>query len=306
MSAEILMTSKEILYVFDISNMIHRAFHAMEKNNLSTASGFPTGAIYGTFNMLTNFITKFRPQNMLICYDPQDGNSVRKDMYPLYKSNRVQVNAVSAQELIIRRMIELLGIASVEASGYEADDMIGTAVVQFRDEYNIEIITGDKDMLQLVGPGVNVYDSMKGVYYGDAEVSKKFGVRPNQIVDYLAIVGDTADCIPGVKGIGHKGAGKLLAEFSSVEEIYENLDKITGSTYKKLVAGKIMAELSWSLANLQIVDVDWDNKDVSFSPQVNRDLIELLSKLDFDKSLIKLNAVWNIYGKETIKVGHNI
>ena len=297
---------KSKLYIFDISNMIHRAFHAMEKNNLSTKDGFPTGAVYGTFNMLMTFIQKHRPQNILICYDAQDGVSVRKDLYPLYKSNRVQVNEVSAQEKVIRRIIELLGIESIEASGYEADDLIATAVDKYKGTYECVVVTGDKDLLQLVQDGVSVYDSMKDIYYSEEDVSNKFGVAPHQISSFLAIVGDKVDCIPGVKGIGKKGAQQLLSKFDSIGDILEKIEEgtwISGTPIKlekKLRDDIDMAKISANLADLYFVDEAdeaLDNKDISFCPKINQDLLALLSRLDFDKSITKLQAVWRLYAK---------
>lgn len=289
--------SKPKLYIFDISNVIHRAFHAMAKNNLSTADGFPTGAIYGTFNILAKFIADYKPENILICYDAQTGESVRKDMYPLYKSNRAQVNAVSAQELVIRKMIELLGMASVVAPGYEADDLIGTATSKYKDKYDVVIVSGDKDLLCHVrDDNVRVLDLMKNKLYKEQDVVEKLGVKPQQVVSYLGLVGDAADCIPGVKGIGAKGAAKLLNEYGDINGIYDNIDDIKGTLQKKLIDGEESAILSHNLAFSYWID--FEEKDLSFRPQTNKELIDLFSRLEFDSSLNKLSAVWRLYEQE--------
>lgn len=284
---------KPKLYVFDISNLIHRAAHAM--GDLKASNGFPTGAIYGTFTMLSGFAIKKHPENILICYDHAGPESLRKDFYPEYKANRIKQDNISAQELIIRKMIELLGMTSVVLPGYEADDLVAAAVEQYHEQYDIEIVTGDKDLLQLIRPGVQVFDSMRNVYYGDEEVKKKFGVRPDQIVDFLAIAGDKVDNIPGVKGLGKVGVGKLLAEYNNLEEIYENIDSIKGKTQEKLIKCRDDAFVSKRLASL-FTDVAMpDPADLGFNPARNADLVNLFTKLEFNNGLIKLNNLWAMY-----------
>lgn len=282
------------LYIFDISNFIHRAFHV--HNELVTSYGFPSGAVYGTVSMMVNFVRKHKPNNILIAYDYQGGNPVRKQMYSGYKSNRVQVNAVSAQELVIRKSLDLLGMCGLEAEGYEADDVIGAAVKNFKDDFDIIIVTGDKDMMQLIEDGVTVYDSMKKIYYGQKDIDKKFGVRPDQIVDYLAIVGDKVDCIPGILGVGHVGAGKLLKSYDTLEGIYENLDNIKGATNKKLTDSREDAFLSQSLAKLfSDIDFPLKHQDVAFCPSYSNDLMKLLEKMEIKGFMDKLINMWEIY-----------
>ena len=288
------MTLKDKLYIFDISNMIHRAFHAFAKHDLKAANGLPTGAIYGTFNMLLSFILKNEPQNILICYDAQTATSIRKEIYPEYKANRVQVNAVSAQELVIREIIRLLGMAGSELEGYEADDIIAAAVKKYKDSYDIEIITGDKDLLQLASETVSIYDQMKNTYYGDAEVLKKFGVRANQISNYLALVGDKSDNIPGVLGIGPVAARSLLKAYEDVHDIYRHLDELDPKYFSKLHQSSDIALTSLKLATLYD-DIDIGVDDVSFKPMRSERLLELLGQLDFDRSLSKLDKVWDLY-----------
>jgi DNA polymerase-1 len=284
---------RNTLYIFDISNMIHRAFHAT--GELSTSYGFPTGAIWGTLSMMLRFIDKYKPTHMLICYDSQTGNSVRKNYYPEYKANRTAVNAVSEEEKILRRIFQMLNIHSLELDGYEADDMIATAVANLKTDMDIVIITGDKDMLQLIEPGVRVLDTMKNVWYDEAEALKKFGVRANQISDYLAIAGDASDNIPGVTGIGPKGAAKLLDAFPNVEEIYANLDKVDVKLRKKLEDCVDLAKVSKQLASLMIVDTSITPDDTIFQPTDNPDLFILLDKLEFTNIKVKLELMWQNY-----------
>lgn len=286
--------SRDKVFIFDISNMIHRAFHAT--GELSTSYGFPTGAIYGTLNMMLRFIEKHEPTHVLVCYDSQSGKSVRRDMYPEYKANRVQVNEISAEEKIIRRFFELLSIPSVELDGYEADDLIGSAVKELSPHMDIVIVTGDKDLLQLIRPGVQVYDSMKNIWYGPDEALRKFGVRPDQISDYLAITGDSVDNIPGVMGIGPKGAEKLLKSFNTVQEIYDNLDKVEVKLRQKLEASKDSAFMSKKLTVLfEDLNLGLTPDIVRFKPNTQPLVYPLLEKLEFKNMGIKFELMWQAY-----------
>lgn len=289
-----MLASRDKVFIFDISNMIHRAFHAT--GELSTSNGFPTGAIWGTLSMMLRFIEKHKPTHVLVCYDSQSGKSVRKDIYPLYKANRVQVNDVSAEEKIIRRFFELLGFPSVELDGYEADDLIGSAVKELSPQMDIVIVTGDKDLLQLINPGVSVFDSMKNLWYGPDEALRKFGVRPDQISDYLAIAGDTSDNIPGVAGIGPKGAEKLLKSFNTVWDIYENLDQVEPKLRQKLEASKDNALISKRLAVLfEDLNLGLTPDSVRFKPSTQPLIYPLLEKLEFKNMAIKFELMWQAY-----------
>ena len=285
---------REKLYVLDISNMMHRAFYV--HRDLATTDGFPTGAVHGTFSMLCTFARKHKPQNMLICYDWQGEGSFRKSIYPGYKASRTKTNGISAQELIIRHIVELLGIASVEAEGYEADDLIAAAAKKYRDTHDVVVVTGDKDLMQLIGDNVSVFDSMTNTTYGPAEVHKKFGVEPHQISDFLAIAGDKVDDIPGVKGVGKKGAGDLLAKYDSLMGIYDDSVVIPGALGKKMAAGKDDAFLSRRLSHLYD-NIPCEVDSVLFKPTTNNDLLELFNKLQFTSNVPKLHALWKQYDR---------
>lgn len=289
---------RDKVYIFDISNMIHRAFHST--GELSNSEGFPTGAIYGTLNMMLRFIEKYKPTHILVCYDAQTAKSVRKDIYPEYKANRTNVNSVSAEEKVIRRFFELMSIPTVELEGYEADDLIGTATEKLAPVMDVVIVTGDKDLLQLIRPGVQVHDSMKNVWYGPTEATQKFGVRPDQISDYLAICGDAVDNIPGVAGIGPKGAEKLLKSFNTVEEIYSNLDKVDNKLRPKLEASRDNALVSKKLATLFTdLDLDITPDSVHFKPVINRGIDPLIERLEFKNMGTRIRLMWRQY--ETIQ-----
>lgn len=284
------------LYIIDISNIIHRAFHVHK--DLSTSYNFPTGAIWGTTHMLLRFIARRQPTHMLVCYDSQSGKSLRKDIYPQYKANRVQVNDVSAEEKIIRRIIEMLGIKSVECDGYEADDLIGTAVEQLSKDFKIVVVTGDKDLMQLVSDedGVTMLDTMKNIEYQDADVVDKFGVRPDQIVDYLALVGDASDNVPGVRGIGPKSAVELLKKHASVGGIYSNMKDISPKLQAKLIPGEESAILSKQLVQLyEFAPVSLNNEDVVYKPTPNSKIFDLFDRLEFKNIRYDVELMWQAY-----------
>lgn len=267
------------LYVIDISNFIHRAFHVHK--DLMTSKGFPSGAVFGTLSLLCKFISEYQPAYLAICYDAQDGKSVRRDIYPQYKANRVHVNAVSAQELVVRRIIELLGIHSVAASGYEADDLIASVTDKFKDELDVVIVTGDKDMLQLIGEHVSVFDSMKNITYNEQTALEKFGVRPSQISDYLALAGDKADNIPGARGIGPRAAQDLLSRYASVDEIIYRMTDVPEKYRDKLEKSIDDLKVSKQLTDLIRLDIHTTREDLELHPKYTTELDDLLTKLEF-------------------------
>lgn len=283
---------KSTVYILDISNMMHRAFHV---HNLSTSYGLPVGAIFGTLSMMLRFLEKYRPTHFLVCYDAQTSKSLRKDMYPLYKANRVHVNSISAEESTIRKLLSLLNFPSVELEGYEADDLIATATSSLKNDADVVIVTSDKDMLQLIEPGVKVFDSMKNVWYDESEAFKKFGVKASQISDFLAIAGDSVDNIPGVKGIGAKGAARLLSEYESVEDIYKNIENIELKTKKKLEDSRDNAEISKKLSSLIIAPVDIDLEFTKLNLKDGPEIWETLNELEFTDIKDKLKRLIDSY-----------
>lgn len=280
------------LYIIDISNIMHRAFHVHK--DLSLPSGMPTGAIHGTFSMLCGMIKTYDIKRMLICYDPPGDECIRKSIYPGYKASRNKRGAVDAQELIIRKIVELLGICTIEMPGYEADDLIASAARHFKSQSNIVIVTGDKDLLQLIDHNVTVLDTMKKCFYGEEEVMKKFGVKPHQISDFLAIAGDKVDDIPGVRGVGKAGASKLLLQYGSLEGIYDNVTSIPGALGKKMVADKDMAFISRKLSHLYDFHHPGDG-DMQVKPQYNEELLSLFERLHFVANTKKLTKLWESF-----------
>lgn len=290
------MPTRDKVYIFDISGFIHRSFHT--NLGLQTSYGMPTGSIFGTLSMMLRFIEKYHPTHLLICYDAQTPKSIRKDIYPPYKANRVKVEAVSQEERIVRRFFELLSLPAVELEGYEADDLIATATNKLKASMDVVVVTGDKDMLQLVEPGVQVFDPMKNIWYDEEEAQKKFGVRANQIADYLALAGDTADNIPGAAGIGPKAAADLLSRYQDVEEI---LNMILSSSPEKKYQEKLLKSKDTILVS-KLLTTLFDNlpikvtaESTQFKPKDNPEIYPLLEKLEFKSLGIKIELMWQAY-----------
>lgn len=271
------------IYLVDVSSMFFRAYYAIRP--LTSPSGIPVNAVYGFLSMITKLLKDEKPEYMVFCYDRKDP-SFRKEMYDGYKANRTEMPDELAQQIpYIKKLADLLGIPSLEVPQYEADDLIGT-LTKFARRQNMEavIVSGDKDFAQLIEEHVVLFDTMKEVKYDSAKTFEKWGVRPDQFIDYLAIVGDTSDNVPGVKGVGEKGAIKLLEQFKTLEDIYENIDKVESkSVRQKLIDSKEMALLSKKLVTI-VVDVPVSQEVANYKLQGFRtdELRALLKELNFN------------------------
>lgn len=280
------MKTAKRLYLVDVSSLFFRAFYAIRP--LSSPSGMPVNAIYGFLTMTLKLLKDEKPDSIVFCYDRPEP-SFRKDLDPNYKANRSAMPEDLALQIpYIKKIGPLLGIDCTDKPGFEADDIIGTLTKRGRKNgYDVVIVSGDKDFAQLLEPGVVMYDTMKNARTGPDEALTKWGIRPDQMIDYLSIVGDTSDNIPGIRGLGEKGAVKLLAEFGNLDGIYKNIDSIKGATKDKLEKGKESAYLSQKLVTI-VTDVDIEHSPEDFVlrpvdlPAVN----ELLADLNF-KNLTK-------------------
>ncbi|MFZ4713948.1 MAG: DNA polymerase I [Bacteriovoracaceae bacterium] len=223
--------SKKKLIIVDISSFIFRAFYAIRP--LTSPQGVPVNAVYGVLSMMLKLMSEHRPTHMFLARDTKDG-SFRKELYPLYKANRSEPpEDLIPQFALIETLIEKLDFKELAVPMYEADDVIASAVVQWRNYFDeIYIASGDKDLMQFVDNKVKILDTMKDKIYGDVDVKEKMGVRPDQILDYLSMVGDASDNVPGMKGIGEKGASKLLEEYGTLENCHAHLEDITNKRVK--------------------------------------------------------------------------
>lgn len=270
------------LYLVDVSSMFFRAFYAVRA--LSAPSGLPTNAIYGFTSMIIKLLKEEKPDYLAFCYDLPTP-SFRKEIYPEYKAHRTETPPDLVPQIpYIKKIVEALGLPSFEVPSYEADDIIGTLTeIGCKHQLQVVIVSGDKDFGQLVRPGVTLFDTMKDVRLDVDGVKAKWGVRPDQFVDYLALIGDASDNIPGVPGVGPKTAEKLLNDFQNIEGIYQNLESVkSASLREKLILNKDSAFLSRKLAKI-VTDISLvDNLEALRPGQPRRlELAELLRELNF-------------------------
>lgn len=241
---------RKTLYLIDGTALLYRSHFAFIKNPLVNSRGEHTSAIFGTVNSFLYFLEQKQPQNILISFD-RKAPTFRHQLSEAYKANRPPMpDELAAQIAPVQEFFHLIGLPEISLDGYEADDVLGTLAERFKDGYDIVFVTGDKDYSQLVEERVTIFDPAKDISYDRDGVFAKFGVYPEQFVDYLALVGDASDNIPGVKGIGPKGAETLLKQFESLDEIYAHLEDIPETPRKKLLASKDNAFLSRQLAEI--------------------------------------------------------
>lgn len=270
------------LYLVDVSSMYFRAYYAVRP--LTNKSGLPTNALYGFVSMAVKLLKDVSPDYMAFCFDRKEP-TFRKELYPEYKANRSEMpEDLVPQVPYIRKITDALGVPAFEQVGFEADDIIGSiAKWGRRNGLEVVIVSGDKDFAQLVEPYVTIYDTMKDVHYDVAGVIEKWGIEPSQVVDYLALTGDSSDNIPGVDGIGPKGAQKLLQEFKSLDALYENIQNVPNVKLReKLLRDKDNAFLSRKLAQIRLdMDLNLSLESLRLRPLPHEELRVLLEELDF-------------------------
>ena len=274
---------KSPLFLVDVSSIFYRAYYALP--HMTNKEGFPTNALYGFLGMTLKLLQDFKPQYIVYCFDRPEP-SFRKDLDPSYKANRSEMpEDLQVQIPYIKEFTDLFGIPRLDLKGYEADDIIGSyAKWAEHQEQEVVIISGDKDFAQLISEKVKMIDTMKKATYNPLEVEKKWGVNPKYFIDYLALLGDSSDNIPGVKGIGPKTAQKLINTYKSLDAIYENIDSIKGGVQKKLIDSKKSAYLSQTLVTIKTdLKLPTDKKDLLLSEMNVEKLGKLLLKLNFNK-----------------------
>ncbi len=239
------------LVLIDAANAIYRAFFALPP--LRTATGEPTGAVLGFANMLRRVLREQQPDFVAVVMDPP-GEVFRQRLYRAYKANReAQPEDLSAQFPVLRELVEAWRIPILEAPDFEADDVIATLVSRAPEDMKVVVVSTDKDLMQLVSERVVLLDTMKEQHIGPAEVEQRFGVPPAQLLDLRALVGDPSDNIPGVKGIGEKGAAKLIQTWGTLDALLENVGKLTARRPREaLEAHADEARLSKQLATLRL------------------------------------------------------
>ena len=294
------MAESPCVYLLDGSSYIFRAFFALPA--LSNASGLPTNAVYGFTTMTVKLLKTCRPDYLAVALDA-GRKTFRNQIYQEYKTNRPEAPPdLIPQFPYIRKVLEAMKVAVLEREGYEADDLIATLCKQLSGRgAQVVIVSGDKDLMQLVGDGVRLLDTGKDKWIGLQEVREKFGVEPDKVIEVMGLMGDSTDNIPGVRGIGEKTAIALIQRYHSIENLFSHLDDLDQSGLKgverirkALLAGKEAAFLSRTLATVKSdVPIRLELDDLRYQGGDKEKLQALFSELGFThlvKALESQNA----------------
>jgi DNA polymerase-1 len=286
------------LLLVDGSSYLYRAFHVPNLQQLTNARGEPTGAVYGVVNMLRSLLAEYEPQHMAVVFDAK-GKNFRHQLYEQYKANRPPMPPeLSEQVPPLLDMVRALGLPLLQIEGVEADDVIG-ALAKRATALGMDTVisTGDKDMAQLVDEHVTLVNTMSRTTLDAAGVEEKFGVTPGQIVDYLALIGDSSDNIPGIPKVGPKTAAKWLGSWGSLEGIIEHAGEIKGKVGESLREHLGQLPLSRDLATIRCdIDLDTGPLELGRQPPDTERLRELYGQLDFKRWLDELSAEAGVTG----------
>ncbi|PKM92632.1 MAG: DNA polymerase I, partial [Elusimicrobia bacterium HGW-Elusimicrobia-4] len=278
------------IYIIDGNSYIHRAYHAIQ--NLTTSKGEQVNAVFGFTKMLLKILRTYKPDYIAVCMD-YPAPTFRHKEFSEYKAHRKK----TAEELknqfpLVKKIISAFNIKIFEKEGYEADDLIATLSEKVKNKgIDVVIVTSDKDAFQLVDKNVKVLNEPKNILYDKEEVVKKLGVGPENVVDYLALAGDSSDNVPGIPGIGEKTAAKLISEFGNLENIFTNIPKIKGKLGTLITEHSDSAVLSKKLVTL-VKDTpdptgEMELEQLKIKEPDNEKLLNILKQLEF-YSLIKL------------------
>ena len=280
----------------DGNNLLFRSYYATAYtgNIMRNSKGFPTNGLFGFVNMMNKIITEEDPKYIVVAFDI--GKTFRHLKYDAYKGGRAETpDDLKAQFPVAKKILDAMGVKYIEKEGYEADDIIGTfaRMVDENDDYNALIVSSDKDLLQLISDEVSVkllktkdYIMMTPLSFYDI-----YGIKPIRMIDLKSLMGDASDNIPGVKGIGEKTALKLLQQYGTLEEVYENLSSISGALHNKLVEGKESAFMSKEMVTIdKHVPIVETFDDVIYKGSDNNKLIDLYQELEFHSFLKGLNT----------------
>lgn len=272
------------LFLIDGSSYIYRAYYAIR--HLSTSQGEPCNAVLGFTKMLLKVVREHQPDQLAVVFDAK-GPTFRKEIYDDYKANRSKMpDDLVPQIPLIKQVVASFNIPSLEQVGFEADDILATLARQKSAEgFEVTVVTGDKDLMQIVSDRVRLLDTMKDKVSGLAEVAERFGGTPDKVIEVQALAGDSADNVPGVPGIGEKTAKALIEEFGTVENLLANVDKVKGKKRQEnLRTFADQARLSRQLVTL-IADMDLSGLELDFSlREPHRDLLaDLFKRLEFNQ-----------------------
>lgn len=294
------------LILVDGSSYLYRAYHAFPP--LTNSAGEPTGAMYGVLNMLKSLLTQYSPSHVAVVFDAK-GKTFRDELFEHYKSHRPPMpDDLRAQIEPLHEMVRAMGLPLLAVSGVEADDVIGTLALEAEKKGRAVLIsTGDKDMAQLVTPGITLINTMTNTILGPEEVEQKYGVPPALIIDFLAMMGDSSDNIPGVPGVGEKTAQALLQGLGGMRSIYDNLDKVAELSFRgaKTMAAKLeqnreVAFLSYQLATIKTdVELELPCEELTVTEPDVAALQTLFSRYEFKRWLNDLQDGKWLQGKKS-------
>ncbi len=272
------------LYILDGSGYIYRAYYGIRDR--TTAAGMPTNAVFGFTRMLLGLQQEHRPDYLAVVFDRPREETFRREIYPEYKANRDAVpEDLLPQVPYIRKVLQALAIPALEVPGFEADDVIATLARRYAAEgIQVTVVTGDKDLMQIVGDGIRLLDTMKDARSGPQEVLDRFGVPPELVPDVLGLAGDTSDNIPGVPGIGEKTAADLVRRFGSLEGVLRWKSLVNGKQRREnLQSYQDQARLSKTLATVRYdVALEVSLADLQRQRPNLSALIPLLRELEFE------------------------
>ncbi|MFB0711133.1 DNA polymerase I [Buttiauxella noackiae] len=285
------------LILVDGSSYLYRAYHAFPP--LTNSKGEPTGAMYGVLNMLRSLLLQYQPTHAAVVFDAK-GKTFRDELFEHYKSHRPPMpDDLRAQIEPLHAMVKAMGLPLLAVSGVEADDVIGTLALEAeRVGRPVLISTGDKDMAQLVTPGVTLINTMTNTILGPDEVRTKYGVPPELIIDFLALMGDSSDNIPGVPGVGEKTAQALLQGLGGLDTLYANPEKIAELTFRgaktmaaKLEQSKDLAYLSYQLATIKTdVELELGCEQLEVQQPADEELLDLFKRYEFKRWITDVEA----------------
>lgn len=284
------------LYLIDGTALLYRAHFAFIKNPLINSKGMNTSAIYGVVSSFIKLVETADARHIVIAFD-RKAPTFRHEIYKDYKAQRPPMpDDMVAQIEPVHSFFKLIGLPEISMDGFEADDVLGTLAAKMSHEYEVVLVTSDKDYCQLVNNRTSLWDPMKDKHMGRDDVFAKYGVYPEQFVDYLALVGDASDNIPGVKSIGPKTAEALLKEHGSLDAIYANISKLAPKLQERLAAEKDNAYLSRKLAAIEL-DVPIPLPDynlMAFDPQSLRDALPLLHEYEISSIIRKIESKYPV------------
>ncbi len=294
------------LILVDGSSYLYRAYHAFPP--LTNSAGEPTGAMYGVLNMLKSLLMQYQPSHVAVVFDAK-GKTFRDELFEHYKSHRPPMpDDLRAQIEPLHEMVKAMGLPLLAVTGVEADDVIGTLALEAEKQGRAVLIsTGDKDMAQLVTPGITLINTMTNTVLGPEEVEQKYGVPPSLIIDFLAMMGDSSDNIPGVPGVGEKTAQALLQGLGGMQSIYDNLDKVADLSFRgaKTMAAKLeqnreVAFLSYQLATIKTdVELELGCEQLTVNEPDVEKLQNLFGRYEFKRWITDLQDGTWLQGKKS-------